>query len=473
MEGALTGSSAMDLEDNLGLQHSLIESAQHLPLKEATPSSSFDLETYAAYYTGRTKLDRLKFIAQRAPSLRAEASKMLLTEIKAGQDVNLYQEVLQMLQDLNVQTEQKDQEWVGRVLEQAEKAFERLEVELCQHKLNSIKEKVRMGHNDLGQHHLATGNLHEALKCFIRTRDYGTTSKHAIEMSLHVIKVGVLLGNYSHVMNYVSKAESALETPHDASISAKLRVVTGLSSLEGGKYKQAALKFTQMKVEVGKDNNQPVMKNIHPDDLAFPEVMAPQDVASYGGLCALATFDRQELAAKVMEDAAFKQFMELAPDMRQAVEHFYHSRYAACLGLMDKIRGDLELEIHMAPHVDKLYALIRSRALVQYFTPFASVRMDLMADAFNCSLQGLQKELSQLIMKKEIKARIDSHNKIIYARHADQEVSTFQRSLQMGKQYQRQTTGLLLRLDLISNDLAIRSSNRVLGPPRGDRDEEP
>ena len=34
----------------------------------------------------------------------------------------------------------------------------------------------------------------------------------------------------------------------------------------------------------------------------------------------------------------------------------------------------------------------------------------------------LQKELTELIMKKDIKARIDSHNKIIYARQADQEV---------------------------------------------------
>jgi len=464
----------MDLEDGLVLQPPVEEGngTAAPPFKEATPSPSFDLETYASGYTGRTKMERLRFIAQRAPSLRTEAFKMLLTEIKAGQDVTFYTEVLQLMADLHVPAEPKDTAWVSKVTEQSEKVFERLEVELCQHKLNSIKEKVRMGHNDLGQHHLATGNLHEALKCFIRTRDYGTTSKHAIEMSLHVIKVGVLLGNYSHVMNYVSKAEQALETPPDPSITAKLRVVTGLSQLEGGKYKAAGLKLTQMKVEVGKDNNQPVIKNIHPDDLNFSEVMAPQDVATYGGLCALATFDRQELATKVMEDTAFKQFMELVPDMRQAVEHFYHSRYAACLSLMDKVRGDLELDLHMAPHVDKLYALIRSRALVQYFTPFASVRMDLMADAFNCSLQQLQTELSQLIMKKEIKARIDSHNKIIYARHADLEVSTFHRSLLMGQQYQRQTIGLLLRLDLISHDMAIRSSNRVLGPPRGEREEE-
>lgn len=58
------------------------------------------------------------------------------------------------------------------------------------------------------------------------------------------------------------------------------------------------------------------MKNIHPDDLAYNDVIAPQDIAIYGGLCALATFDRSELSAKVIEDVAFKQFLELVPDTR-------------------------------------------------------------------------------------------------------------------------------------------------------------
>jgi COP9 signalosome complex subunit 1 len=61
---------------------------------------------------------------------------------------------------------------------------------------------------------------------------------------------------------------------------------------------------------------QPTMKNIHPDDVCFNDVIAPQDIAVYGGLCALATFDRSELASKVIDDVAFKQFLELAPDAR-------------------------------------------------------------------------------------------------------------------------------------------------------------
>lgn len=99
------------------------------------------------------------------------------------------------------------------------------------------------------------------------------------------------------------------------------------------------------------------MKNIHPDDLGMNDVLAPQDVAIYGnnhayprphslhepipwhprvlsinvglpagGLCALATFDRSELAKNVVEDVAFKQFLELVPDMREIILNFYGSR---------------------------------------------------------------------------------------------------------------------------------------------------
>lgn len=118
-----------------------------------------------------------------------------------------------------------------------------------------------------------------------------------------------------------------------------------------------------------------------------------------------------------------KQFLDLVPDVREIISDFYHSRYSSCLALMEKIRGDLLLDIYMNAHVEKLYAMVRSKALIQYFTPFASVQMPMMAQAFSTTVPALQKELTELIMKKDIKARIDSHNKIVYARQADQEVT--------------------------------------------------
>ena len=47
----------------------------------------------------------------------------------------------------------------------------------------------RRGHDDLGDHYLLCGDLHNALKCYSRARDYCTNAKHVISMCINVIKV--------------------------------------------------------------------------------------------------------------------------------------------------------------------------------------------------------------------------------------------------------------------------------------------
>jgi COP9 signalosome complex subunit 1 len=55
------------------------------------------------------------------------------------------------------------------------------------------------------------GDLSNALKCYSRSRDYCSASKNIINMCFNVIKVSVFLKNWSYVLSYVNKAESALE----------------------------------------------------------------------------------------------------------------------------------------------------------------------------------------------------------------------------------------------------------------------
>jgi COP9 signalosome complex subunit 1 len=64
----------------------------------------------------------------------------------------------------------------------------------------------------------------------------------------------------------------------------KLRCSSGLAELAGRKYKSAARHFLQANF----------------DHCDFPEILSPSNVAVYGGLCALATFDRQELQKNVI-----------------------------------------------------------------------------------------------------------------------------------------------------------------------------
>ncbi len=47
----------------------------------------------------------------------------------------------------------------------------------------------------------------------------------------------------------------------------------------------------------------------------YSEVLSSQDVALYGALCAMASFDRAELRAGVIDSPGFREFLELVPEV--------------------------------------------------------------------------------------------------------------------------------------------------------------
>jgi len=171
----------------------------------------------------------------------------------------------------------------------------------------------------------------------------------------------------------------------------------------------------------------------------------------------------------VIDNATFKNFLELVPEVRELINDFYSSRYASCLKYLDKIKSDLQLDIHLHEHVENLYERIRNKAIIQYFSPFISVDLNTMADAFNTNVAGLEKELSRLIMENQIQGRIDSHNKRLYARHTDQRSSTFEKALTVGDDYQRNTKAMLLRVNLMRNDIVVKAPRKE---ERGDRERQ-
>eukprot|EP00271_Cylindrocystis_brebissonii_P017437 TRINITY_DN4541_c0_g1_i1.p1 TRINITY_DN4541_c0_g1~~TRINITY_DN4541_c0_g1_i1.p1 ORF type:complete len:487 (+),score=94.15 TRINITY_DN4541_c0_g1_i1:468-1928(+) len=405
--------------------------------------SMFDLESYISNYRGHTKITRLRFIADRAVSkeLASEALRMALKELKEGENTMMYKDTLAKAVKLaggsGGSEEQQEldasKKWIESVDRKAVERQMKLEAELNAYKTNLIKESIRMGYNDLGDFHYERGELQAAFKSYARSRDYCTTTKHITSMCLNVILVSIELGHYVHVTNYVTKAEQSPDVTQDPLVLAQLKCAAGLANLEAKKYKMAARKFVEAQIELGSQ---------------YSEVISPQDVATYGALCSLASFDRGELKEKVIDNISFKNFLELVPEVRELITDFYASRYASCLKYLQKLKPALLLDVHLHEHVETLYEQIRHSALIQYTLPFLSVDLVTMAAAFNTDVAGLEQEVAKLIMDNQIQARIDSHRKILFARHADQRHLTFQRALQAGAAYQVDTRALLLRANL-------------------------
>ncbi|XP_071952906.1 COP9 signalosome complex subunit 1-like [Antedon mediterranea] len=423
-------------------------------------NTTLDLEMYGSSYTGLAKVNRLLFISDHCPILKIEALRMALSYIQTTFNTQAYQKIHRELAEAlsgssilpdavagalhNVPP--LDSQWVETTNKSAALKLEKLDSDLKNYKTNSIKESIRRGHDDLGDHYLDQGDLSNALKCYSRARDYCTSAKHIVNMCLNVIKVSIHLQNWSHVLSYVNKAEatpelSERESKDNQKIVAVLKCSAGLAELANKKYKSAAKYFLQAPF----------------DYCDFPSMLSASNVAIYGGLCALASFDRQELQKNVISSSSFKLFLELEPQLRDIILMFHESMYASCLKLLASIKDNLLLDMYLAPHLNTLYSQIRNRALIQYFSPYVSADMCKMATAFNSTVGDLEDELIQLILDGLINARIDSHNKILYARDVDQRSSTFEKSLIMGKAFQRRTKALIMRSAMLKNQVHVKS----------------
>uniref|UniRef100_A0A2K6T1C2 COP9 signalosome complex subunit 1 n=1 Tax=Saimiri boliviensis boliviensis TaxID=39432 RepID=A0A2K6T1C2_SAIBB len=454
------------------------EDPQNAPdVNYVVENPTLDLEQYAASYSGLMRIERLQFIADHCPTLRVEALKMALSFVQRTFNVDMYEEIHRKLSEATrsslrelqnapdaipesgVEPPTLDTAWVEATRKKALLKLEKLDTDLKNYKGNSIKESIRRGHDDLGDHYLDCGDLSNALKCYSRARDYCTSAKHVINMCLNVIKVSVYLQNWSHVLSYVSKAESTPEIAERGerdsqtqAILTKLKCAAGLAELAARKYKQAAKCFL-----LASFDHWWVLSQW---SLGGGLALLCLNVAVYGGLCALATFDRQELQRNVISSSSFKLFLELEPQVRDIIFKFYESKYASCLKMLDEMKDNLLLDMYLAPHVRTLYTQIRNRALIQYFSPYVSADMHRMAAAFNTTVAALEDELTQLILEGLISARVDSHSKILYARDVDQRSTTFEKSLLMGKEFQRRAKAMMLRAAVLRNQIHVKS------PPR-------
>lgn len=469
---------------------------------------NLDLESYISHYHGLPRIMRLEFIADHCKSLRFEALTSALNYIKENTyNVKDYTRLFRKLQEAREERDGHNNQlfpdvaWIDTKTKQASLRLEKLDNDLKNFRTNSMKENIRRGQDDLGDHYLDCGELENAFNAYSRSRDFAITHRNQINQCLNMIRVSILLKRWSAVSNHVLRAESQPnnDNPTNPALSTKLHCAAGLFELNSRRYKKAAKHFLSTSFD---HFNSPIqcygpMSNLLPRSTLHPiavhppstssagastsnntcsgslfsnhndrdpnsagrwELLAPVNIAAYGSLCALATYSRQEIANHLINSTSFKQFAELDPQLREAVSRFYESKYASCLSILQEIKNVLLLDMYLAPHVERLYRAIRNKALVQYFEPYSTASMLRMATAFNTTVTNLEREITTLIFEGHIKARIDSHNKILYAKNTDPRTLTFERAIKMGKQWQRQTKALISRTAILNAQIFVSNS---------------
>lgn len=257
-----------------------------------------------------------------------------------------------------------------------------------------------MGNEDLGRHLEETGDLHAAAEAYSRMRPDVSTAKQIIDVGKHLVSVSVQRREWPMVTANLNKMSSLQNAEEEKLIQPYLKVLHGIALLGQEKYADAASSFLQA------------------DPAALPDVYdefaSQNDIAVYGGLLALASMDRKDLQAKVLDNQNFRAFLELEPHIRRAITQFVNGRYSACLAVLEAYRADYLLDIYLQKHIKTIYSQIRSKCIVQYLIPFSCVTLETMRAAFEIPGQSHEDELATMIRDNVLQARIDKINQVCY-----------------------------------------------------------
>lgn len=165
-------------------------------------------------------------------------------------------------------------------------------------------------------------------------------------------------------------------------------------------------------------------------------MISPADIAACATLCALATFSRSAIKVQVLENDVFSAYIEQESYIREMLEAYMSSRFKTVLEILDRnsvsypaaLRKHINsqssqtrhaLSPHLYHHLSTIAQLIRSRAIVLYFQPFASVKLEKMAKAFGWTVDETETEVVRLIRDGReggasggMKGRVDRLNKV-------------------------------------------------------------
>lgn len=328
-----------------------------------------------------------------------------------------------------------------------------------------------MGSEELGVHCHNTGDLASALKSFNRMRDYCTTHAHMATTAFRTIAVNIEQRNWLGVQSQVTRIRSLQFKPEEnAKTNPKVYAAQGLQFMSLGDYKEAANSF---------------LINTEFTALAdgYNDIVSANDIAVYGGLCALASMSRGELQSKVLDNASFRSFLELEPHIRRAINYFCASKYSQCLEILESYRADYLLDIYLQEHLPTIYQKIRTKSIVQYFQPFSRVTLDSMEKMFGTtinigepgegasssiqngttdSMTPFRQELIQMIQSNNLSARIDLENNVLIAYEESPRAVMQQQALDSVDKFIREARIKLLRLNAINGGLEVKPLGKSL-----------
>lgn len=300
---------------------------------------------------------------------------------------------------------------------------------------------------------IKTGNLGEALKSYAQMREFSSGPAHQVQLGLGILEAAIIFNDTTPLAGNVSKVEASLDRLHPLATTGSVQVNEDMTatqlqaSRDNVARSQAVRRAVTVKLRVARailalsDNSYAtaVRELANVDDEGGlgeweGEAISSSDCAFLSAMCALASQSRGYIRRVLLDRPSFRAALD---DDRawvlDLIRAFVEARYDQTLELVQKAYPYMLLNIWLAPHAQDLAEQIRTRAIIQYLQPFASVRIAAMAQAFNTSEQTMVDEVCSLAEKGIVDIKIDLVDRLITIKETDPRADAFRAGTKGGE----------------------------------------
>jgi COP9 signalosome complex subunit 1 len=270
-----------------------------------------------------------------------------------------------------------------------------LELELHQAKSMAVKETIRSGYFHLGLHYWQWGRVEDALKYFLKSREFTSVQQHHIDVTLHMVSCYFDIGQLVNAAGFCTKLQDLAQ---DSATLLRSKALLGLFAIQERNYVSAAYRFLELDGDIGSE---------------WGFLLSGSDVGFYGSLCALLSFCRTQLRTSLVENKSFQLiYLHGQPEIKNFIVKAYEKNdYSEAVPFLKWLKTRLLLDLHLHSFSEEIVQQVHDRLFVQYLEPFASVTLQRLADDFKLSIDNeVRSTLIELVTTHKVNARIDFRN---------------------------------------------------------------
>lgn len=420
---------------------------------------SFDLEKSLQPYRGLVKLYRLLFIVENpnTTKFREQAVKGILEEVLKTSNITFLQKLIEENRISSTQITGEHKEWLLTNEKNFQLTQNLLEQELISAKSLAIKDTIRNLYAELGNCFLQYGRLEEAMKQFLKARDYCTLPKHHIQISFSIVWVSFLLKQYYNVKTFLQKI---LEMTTDEALINKVKLLLGVVYLQDGKYEEVNKTFLELSYSAlaTPQNEFPSWLN--------DTLIGASDIGIYTVLTGLLALPFKSIQKQLLDNKKLWNYGLNTPEntfVKEFCAALKCHQYGKIQGFLEKVHLRCAYDPYISNRIPSMITMIQENMMIYYLVPYEQVSLLKMSEDFGMPLLTLRQYLKTLILSKQLPYRMNLQTNILLKYTPNIAALKIMQTMQLVEKQVVMQKQNVLRISVLQHNLVVEAPPQAGG----------